>query len=78
MLLQRRVRIINMSSQASLAGIRDHTVSCASKGGIHQLTRVLAFEWSAAGVTASAIAPTFIYTPRTAGRLDDPAFFKAC
>ena len=78
MLLQRRGRIINMSSQASFAGIRDHTVYCASKGGIHQLTRVLALEWSAAGVTVCAIAPTFIHTPRTAGRLADPAFFKAC
>jgi NAD(P)-dependent dehydrogenase (short-subunit alcohol dehydrogenase family) len=35
---------------------------------------VLALEWSAAGVTVNAVAPTFIYTPGTAERLDDPAY----
>lgn len=67
-------RIINMSSQASVVGIRDHVVYCASKGGVNQLTRVLALEWSAQGVTVNAVAPTFIYTPGTAERLDTPAY----
>jgi len=31
-------RIINMSSQASVVGIRDHAVYCATKGGVNQLT----------------------------------------
>ena len=74
MLAQRRGRIINLSSQASVVGIRDHAVYCASKGGVNQLTRVLALEWSAAGVTVNAVAPTFIYTPGTADRLDNPAY----
>jgi NAD(P)-dependent dehydrogenase (short-subunit alcohol dehydrogenase family) len=74
MLEQRSGRIINMSSQASVVGIRDHAVYCASKGGVNQLTRVLALEWSAFGVNVNAIAPTFIYTPGTADRLDDPAY----
>jgi NAD(P)-dependent dehydrogenase (short-subunit alcohol dehydrogenase family) len=74
MLQQGHGRIINMSSQASVIGIRDHAVYCASKGGVNQLTRVLALEWSAAGVTVNAVAPTFIYTPGTAERLDDPAY----
>ena len=67
-------RIINMSSQASLVGIRDHAVYCASKGGVNQLTRVLALEWSARGVTVNAVAPTFIYTPGTKERLDQPEY----
>jgi NAD(P)-dependent dehydrogenase (short-subunit alcohol dehydrogenase family) len=74
MLEQGHGRIINMSSQASIVGIRDHAVYSASKGGVNQLTRVLALEWSAAGVTVNAVAPTFIYTPGTAERLDDPAY----
>jgi 2-deoxy-D-gluconate 3-dehydrogenase len=74
MLAQGAGRIINMSSQASVVGIRDHTVYCASKGGVNQLTRVLALEWSARGVTVNAVAPTFIYTPGTAERLDTPAY----
>ncbi|HEY0793991.1 MAG TPA: SDR family oxidoreductase [Chthoniobacterales bacterium] len=74
MLPQGHGRIVNMSSQASVVGIRDHAVYCASKGGVNQLTRVLALEWSATGVTVNAVAPTFIYTPGTAERLDDPAY----
>ena len=69
-------RIINMSSQASVVGIRDHAVYCASKGGANQLTRVLALEWSARGVTVNAVGPTFIYTPGTAERLDNPDYLQ--
>jgi NAD(P)-dependent dehydrogenase (short-subunit alcohol dehydrogenase family) len=63
-------RIVTMSSQASLVGIREHAVYCATKGGVNQLTRVLALEWGPLGVTVNAVAPTFIYTPGTAERLD--------
>jgi NAD(P)-dependent dehydrogenase (short-subunit alcohol dehydrogenase family) len=70
-------RIVNMSSQAGLVGIRDHAVYCASKGGVNQLTKVLALEWSARGVTVNAIAPTFIYTEGTKDRLDQPAYLRS-
>lgn len=76
MLKQSYGRIINMSSQASVVGIRDHVVYCATKGGVNQLTRVLALEWSAQGVTVNAVAPTFIYTPGTAERLDNPDYLQ--
>jgi NAD(P)-dependent dehydrogenase (short-subunit alcohol dehydrogenase family) len=69
-------RIVNISSQASLVGIVDHAVYCATKGGVNQLTRTLALEWSAKNVTVNAVAPTFIYTPGTAERLDDPEYRK--
>lgn len=74
MLAKGRGRIVNISSQASLVGIADHAVYCASKGGVNQLTRVLALEWSARGVTVNAVAPTFIYTPGTKERLDEPKY----
>lgn len=38
---------------------------------------MLAVEWSASGVTVNAVASTFIYTPGTAERLDDPAYHQA-
>jgi NAD(P)-dependent dehydrogenase (short-subunit alcohol dehydrogenase family) len=69
-------RIINMSSQAGVVGIREHAVYSASKGGVNLLTKVLALEWSARGVTVNAVAPTFIYTPGTAERLDDPTYLN--
>ncbi len=70
-------RIVHLSSQASVVGIVDHAVYCASKGGVNQLTRVMALEWSRFGVTTNAVGPTFTYTPGTAERLDDPAYRDA-
>lgn len=77
MLEQGEGRIVNISSQASSVGIRDHAVYCATKGGVDQFTRVLALEWGHRGVTVNAVAPTFIYTPGTAERLDQPAYLKS-
>ena len=74
MLDQGRGRIVNLSSQAGVVGIRDHAVYSASKGGVNLLTKVLALEWSARGINVNAVAPTFIYTPGTAERLDQPDY----
>ena len=74
MIDRRYGRIVSLSSQASLVGIPRHAIYSASKGGLNQLTRVLALEWSPFGVTVNAVAPTFIRTPGTAERLDDPNF----
>lgn len=67
-------RIVNLSSQAGIVGIRRHAIYSASKGGVNMLTRVLALEWADNGITVNAIAPTFVRTPGTAERLDDPEF----
>ena len=65
-------RVINLSSQGGLVGIRRHAAYSASKGGVNLLTKVLALEWAERGVTVNAVAPTYIRTPGTAERLDDP------
>jgi NAD(P)-dependent dehydrogenase (short-subunit alcohol dehydrogenase family) len=67
-------KIINMSSQASVVAIPGETIYCASKAGINQMTKVLAYEWASRGITVNAIGPTFVYTPGTAERLDDIEF----
>jgi NAD(P)-dependent dehydrogenase (short-subunit alcohol dehydrogenase family) len=69
-------RIVNMSSQAAGVGIPRHAAYSASKAGLEGLTRVLALEWAPHGVTVNAVAPTFIRTPGTAERLDDPEFLR--
>jgi NAD(P)-dependent dehydrogenase (short-subunit alcohol dehydrogenase family) len=76
MVAQGSGRIIAISSQASLVGIRDHAVYCATKGAVNQLVRVLALEWGHLGVTVNAVAPTFIRTPGTAERLDQPEYLR--
>ncbi len=67
-------RVIMISSQASLVGLPRSAVYCATKAGLNGLVRSLAIEWAAQGVTVNAVAPTWIYTPGTADRLDDPDF----
>ena len=66
-----------MSSQVSVVGYRDYAVYCASKGGVNQLTKALALEWSSRGVTVNAVGPTFIYTPGTPHLLDKPEVQKS-
>jgi NAD(P)-dependent dehydrogenase (short-subunit alcohol dehydrogenase family) len=67
-------RIVNVSSQAGIVGLRDHVAYCASKAGLGLLTKVLAIEWGPRGVAVNAVAPTVIVTPGTAPALEDPAF----
>jgi NAD(P)-dependent dehydrogenase (short-subunit alcohol dehydrogenase family) len=53
----------------------------ASKAGLDLLTKALAFELGAHGVTANAIAPGVIATPFTTGMLEDGgkgAWVKSC
>lgn len=76
MIEARAGRIINMSSQAGSVGLPRHAAYCASKAGVEGLTRVLALEWAPHGVTVNAVAPTFVRTPGTAERLDDPEFLE--
>jgi NAD(P)-dependent dehydrogenase (short-subunit alcohol dehydrogenase family) len=74
MLARRYGRIVSISSQAGLVGIRRHAVYSASKGGLNLLTKVLALEWAPFGVTVNAVAPTYIRTRDPNPWLDDPAY----
>lgn len=67
-------RIVNISSIASAIGLVDRAPYCASKGGVTQLTKVLAIEWATSGVTVNAIGPGFVRTPLITALLQDPGF----
>ncbi len=49
--------IVNTASNAGLMGLPWSAAYCASKGGVVQLTRALAFEYRAKGVRVNAVAP---------------------
>ena len=66
-------RIVNVSSQAGIVGLRDHAAYCASKAGLGLLTKVLAIEWGPRGVSVNAVAPTVILTPMGEQVWGDPA-----
>lgn len=72
-------KIINISSMKSILGVSDagYTAYCASKGAINMLTKQIACEVAADGITVNAIAPTFIKTAINAHQLEDPVFYKS-
>ena len=67
-------RIVNVSSQAGLVALPGEAVYCMVKAGVSHLTRCLAVEWGQYGITANAVAPTYIRTPGTERSLSDPIF----
>ncbi len=65
-------RIINIASLQSQRAFANSAPYGAGKGGIVQLTRAIAEEWSRHGVTCNAIGPGFFPTGLTAPVFADP------
>jgi 2-deoxy-D-gluconate 3-dehydrogenase len=57
-----RGKIINVASSYGMRGGREVYMYCCSKGGMVQLTRVLAFSLARYGITANSISPGYIPT----------------
>lgn len=63
-------RLVFFSSVAGLMGHRNHGPYAATKGAINQLTKVMAHEYAADGVTVNAVAPGYMETNLTTAYLD--------
>ncbi len=65
-------RIINIASLQSVRAFPNSAPYGAGKGGVVQLTRAIAQEWSSKGITCNAIGPGFFPTPLTAAVFANP------
>jgi NAD(P)-dependent dehydrogenase (short-subunit alcohol dehydrogenase family) len=54
---QRYGRVINVASMLGLTGLPERGAYSSSKGGVIQLTKVLALEWAPYNVTVNALCP---------------------
>ena len=69
-------RIINIASLQSFRAFANSAPYGAGKGGIVQLTRAIAQEWSARGITCNAIGPGFVPTALTRPVFSNPELAK--
>ncbi|HTU99328.1 MAG TPA: SDR family NAD(P)-dependent oxidoreductase, partial [Luteitalea sp.] len=70
-------RVINLSSMLANIALPGRAPYASSKAGVSSLTRVLALEWAAAGVTVNAICPGPFGTDMNKQLLNDPEKYAA-
>jgi NAD(P)-dependent dehydrogenase (short-subunit alcohol dehydrogenase family) len=70
-------RVINLSSMLASIALPGRAPYAASKAGVVGLTRVLALEWAACGVTVNAICPGPFATEMNRQLLEDPEKYAA-
>lgn len=70
-------RVINVSSSLGSIALPERGPYCAAKGGLLQLTRVMACEWAVHGVTANALCPGPFRTPYNMRLAENPVLFES-
>jgi 2-deoxy-D-gluconate 3-dehydrogenase len=65
--------IVNIASTHGMTGLPGRSVYGISKGGLIQMTRMMAIEWARADIRVNAVAPTTVMTPSRQAMLSDPA-----
>jgi NAD(P)-dependent dehydrogenase (short-subunit alcohol dehydrogenase family) len=55
-------KVINMSSILGAVGLPHQVAYASSKGGVDQMTKVMALEWAKLGIRVNAIGPTYFET----------------
>lgn len=76
MIRRQRGKVINVSSIFGAVGMNNQLAYACSKGGINQMTKVMAIEWAPHNVHVNAIGPTYFETPLVATLRNDPERFR--
>jgi NAD(P)-dependent dehydrogenase (short-subunit alcohol dehydrogenase family) len=76
MIRQKWGKVINISSIFGAVGMSNQLAYACSKGGIVQMTKVMAIEWAPHNVNVNAIGPTYFETPLVATLRHDPERFR--
>jgi Tropinone reductase 1 len=66
--------VVNVGSVSGETHVRSGAPYGMTKAAMHQMTRNLAVEWAEDGVRVNAVAPWYIRTRRTSGKLSDPDY----
>ena len=66
--------IVNIGSVSATTHVRSGAPYGMSKAALQQMTRNLAVEWAEDGVRVNSVAPWYIRTRRTSGKLSDPDY----
>ncbi len=69
-------KVINMSSILGAVGLPHQVAYASSKGGVDQMTKVMALEWAKLGVRVNAIGPTYFETELVTQIREDPERFN--
>jgi len=65
--------IVNLSSQASQAALKDHTVYCGTKGAVDMISKVMALELGPFNIRVNCVNPTVVLTDMGKIGWADPA-----
>jgi len=77
MIERRSGKIINTASVSAARGHKHLSLYAAAKGGVAQLTKVLAHEWAEYNINVNAIAPGYVVTKQTENYVKNPDVFKS-
>ncbi|MEJ2717456.1 MAG: glucose 1-dehydrogenase [Deltaproteobacteria bacterium] len=69
-------KIINMSSILGQTALAMQAAYASAKGGVNQLTKVMALEWAKLGVRVNGIGPTYFETELVTQIRNDPERFN--
>ena len=62
MIEQKKGKIVNISSQAGVFGLEEHSAYSASKGGLNMLTKCMTSEWGRHNIQINSVCPIVVMT----------------